>query len=145
MPPSPVPPPIALTTTTALGDPCSDDDACVYRAMVGALHYLTFTRLDIAYSVGKLSQHMHAPYSSHLVTAKRVLRYIKGSLDSAILFKKAASPTDASCLTAYFDSDWAGDPSDRRSTTGFVVFLGCNPISWAAKKQSNCLSKLHGS
>lgn len=39
-------------------------------------------------------------------------------------------------LLAFFDSDWADNRLDRRSTTGFVIFLGCNPISWASKKQA---------
>ena len=38
-------------------------------------------------------------------------------------------------LTAFTDVDWAGDPSDRRSTSGVIVFLGHNPITWLAKKQ----------
>ncbi|KAM1050774.1 hypothetical protein ACFX1Q_032452 [Malus domestica] len=38
-------------------------------------------------------------------------------------------------LKAYTDADWAGDPNDRRSTTGFVIFLVSNPISWSSKKQ----------
>ena len=38
-------------------------------------------------------------------------------------------------LSAYCDADWAGDPIDRRSITGMVVFLGNSPITWLAKKQ----------
>jgi hypothetical protein len=38
-------------------------------------------------------------------------------------------------LQAYSDADWAGDPNDRRSVSGFVVYLGSSPISWASKKQ----------
>lgn len=53
--------PVVLTSATDLSDPCSEEDAIVYRVIVGALHYLTFTRPDIAFYVGKLSQHMHAP------------------------------------------------------------------------------------
>ena len=39
-------------------------------------------------------------------------------------------------LSAYTDADWVGDPSDRRSTSGFLVYLGSNPITWCAKKQA---------
>ena len=38
-------------------------------------------------------------------------------------------------LSAYTDADWAGDPDDRRSTSGFLVYLGHNAITWSAKKQ----------
>uniref|UniRef100_A0A2N9G1P2 Integrase catalytic domain-containing protein n=1 Tax=Fagus sylvatica TaxID=28930 RepID=A0A2N9G1P2_FAGSY len=38
-------------------------------------------------------------------------------------------------LTAFTDSDWAGNPVDRRSTTGFLIFLGNNLLTWASKKQ----------
>ncbi|XP_022155225.1 uncharacterized protein LOC111022367 [Momordica charantia] len=128
-----------MAFTSSGGDDvfCSDVDSQAYRAIIGALHYLTFTRLDIAFFfVGKLSQFMHAPKYCHLVAAKRVLRYINGTLDSGILFCKNVSVHHFLSLTTYSDPDWASDSLDRRSTTGFVVFLGCNPISWAAKKQS---------
>ncbi|XP_022154318.1 uncharacterized protein LOC111021613 [Momordica charantia] len=127
---------IALTAPSDVGSPCTVEDAHNYGAMVGALQYLTFSRPDIAFSVRKLSQHMHAPFSSHLITAKRVLRYINGSLHVSLLFKKGGSVDEALRLRAFSDSDWAGDPSYRRSTTGFVVFLDSNPISWAVKKQT---------
>lgn len=128
--------PIALNSFKDVGDvPCSSADSMAYRAIVGALQYLTFTRPDITFAVSKLSQFMHTPFVCHLSAAKRVLRYINGSISKGLLFKQSAT---ASCLhlTAFSDSDWAGNTLDRRSTTGFVIFLGSNPISWVAKKQS---------
>ena len=38
-------------------------------------------------------------------------------------------------VSAFSDADWAGCPDDRRSTDGFAVFLGCNLVSWCARKQ----------
>ena len=38
-------------------------------------------------------------------------------------------------LVGFTDSDWAGDPDDRKSTTGYVFSLGSGPITWACKKQ----------
>ena len=105
-------------------------DPTVYRSMVGALQYLTFTRPDLAFSVHQLCQFMSNPTSLHLEAAKRALRYLRGTLHHGICF----SPGPLS-LTAFSDADWAGDPTDRRSTTGLLVFLGPNPISWSAKKQ----------
>ncbi|XP_068331609.1 uncharacterized mitochondrial protein AtMg00810-like [Pyrus communis] len=105
-------------------------DSGLYRSIVGALQYLTFTRPDIAYSVNQVSQFMHSPLESHFVAVKRILQYLRGSMSLGLCFKPGLLD-----IKAYTDADWAGDPNDRRSTTGFVVFLGCNPISWSSKKQ----------
>jgi hypothetical protein len=109
----------------ALTDPTS------YRQVVGALQYCTLTRPEIAYSVNQLCQHMHAPSSTHWIAAKRVLRYLQGTTNHGLYYTK--SPLQ---LNAFCDSDWAGCPDDRRSTTGFAVFLGDCLISWSAKKQA---------
>jgi hypothetical protein len=110
------------------GEPLHNPTA--YRHIVGALQYVTLTRPDIAYSVNQLCQHMHAPTSTHLIAAKRVLRYLKGSVDYGLQYHKGPL-----AITTYCDSDWAGNPDDRRSTTGFGIYLGSNLISWSAKKQ----------
>ncbi|XP_022143489.1 uncharacterized protein LOC111013365 [Momordica charantia] len=125
--------PMSLSSTTDIGAPCSIEDIRNYRSLIGSLHYLTFTRPDIAFAVGKLSQFMHAPCESHLVAAKRILRYLSGSLQFSIMFQRSSSNLR---LHAFSDSDWAGDSHDRRSTSGFVIFLGSNPISCGSKKQS---------
>lgn len=116
--------------SAAAGEPLSDPDAATYRQVVGTLQYSTITRPDIAYSVNQLCQFMHSPTSAHWIAAKRVLRYLKGSIDHGLFFQKGSLT-----LEAYCDSDWAGDPDDRRSTTGFGVFLGPCLVSWCAKKQ----------
>ena len=73
---------------------------------------------------------MSAACETHLVVAKRILRYVNGTLNLGIFFQ----PRPLS-LSALSDSNWAGDPFDRRSTTSFLVYLGFNPITWSAKKQ----------
>ena len=107
-------------------------DPTQYRSMVGALQYLTFTRPNIAFSVHQLCQFMSYLTTTHLKVAKCVLRYIRGTLNFGISFTPGLLT-----LTTFLDSDWAGDPTDRRSTTSLVIFLGPNSISWSAKKQSN--------
>ncbi|KAM1225391.1 hypothetical protein ACFX2G_045116 [Malus domestica] len=102
----------------------------MYKSIVGALQYLTFTRPDIAFSVHQVCQFMQAPMNSHFTAVKRILRYLKGTMHLGLTYSKG----DLN-LKSFSDADWAGDPNDRRSTTGLVVFLGTNPISWSSKKQ----------
>jgi len=102
-----------------------------FRQLIGALQYATLTRPDIAYSVNQLYQHMQAPTSVHSTAAKRVLRYLKGTLDFGLHYTKGSFT-----LHGFSDSDWASNPDDRRSTTGYGIFFGSNLISWSAKKQT---------
>jgi hypothetical protein len=125
-----VPTPIVLSPALT---PSEDDvlsDPTAYRSLVGALQYATFTRPDITFAVNRVCQFMHKPTSTHFVAAKRILRFLKGTLDKGILFQPGPL-----ALTAFTDADWAGDPADRRSTSGITVFLGHNPITWVSKKQ----------
>ena len=102
-----------------------------YRSMVGALQYLTFTCPNLAFSVHQLCQFMSSPTSAHLEAAKRVLRYVRGTLTHGISFIPGLLT-----LTAFSDANWAGEPTNRCSTTSLLVFLGPSPISWSAKKQN---------
>ena len=102
-----------------------------YRRIVGRLLYLTVARPDIAYSVQVLSQFLATPRSDHLQAAHKVLRYLKGSPGQGLLMA-ANSPMS---LTAYCDSDWAGDKETRHSLTGYCVQFGTSFIFWKCKKQ----------
>ncbi|XP_052107967.1 uncharacterized mitochondrial protein AtMg00810-like [Arachis duranensis] len=108
------------------------DNPTLYRQLVGGLVYLTVTRPDIAYPVHVLSQFLSAPRTTHYAAVLRILRYVKGTLFHGLYFSAHSSLT----LQAYSDADWAGDPTDRRSTTGYCLFLGDALISWRAKKQT---------
>jgi hypothetical protein len=123
---TPCVPNVRLSSTS--GEPLTDIHA--YRSLVGALHYLTFTRPDLSFAVHQVCQFMNAPTDIHLTAAKRILRYVRGTLDHGLF----CTPGPIT-LSAFTDADWAGDPDDRRSTSGLVVFLGHNPVTWSAKKQ----------
>ncbi|CAL9022194.1 unnamed protein product [Prunus brigantina] len=116
---------------------CKEDgskmaDESEYRQIIGSLLYLTATRPDIMFASSLLAKFMHNPTKKHMGTAKRVLRYVQGTLDYGIEFKKGK----AAILIGYCDSDWAGSEDDRRSTLGYVFTLGSGMFSWASIKQN---------
>ena len=89
------------------------------------------SRPDIAFAVNKVCQFMHAPTENHWVDVKRILRYLKGTLNLGLLFRhntgsrlQAFSDSHlATNLRAFSDSDWADCPIDRRSTGGYAIYL----------------------
>ena len=119
------------TSTKVSGDGAPVPDATDYRALVGALQYLTFTRPDIAYAVQQVCLYMHDPREPHLALVKRILRYVRGTLDFGLQLHSSTM----SSLMAYSDANWVGCPDTRRSTSGYVVFLGDNLVSWSSKRQ----------
>ena len=114
------------------GDPLSEEDATLYRSLVGGLQYLTLTRPDLSYSINRVCQYLHTPRSSHWSAVKRILRYVRGTTTHGLLIQ----PSSSHALSAYSDADWAGSVDDRRSTGGFALFYGHSLIAWSAKKQS---------
>ncbi|XP_019053898.1 PREDICTED: uncharacterized protein LOC109114920 [Nelumbo nucifera] len=106
-------------------------DCTLYPQLVGSLVYLAVTRPDIAYAVHIVSQFMFAPRTTHYAVVLRIIRYVKGTLFHGLHYFSSSSLH----LIAYSDTDWAGDPTDRRSTTGNCFFLGDSLISWHSKKQ----------
>ncbi len=85
---------------------------------------------DICFAVNTLSQYLVTPRRVHLVAAKHVMRYLKGTLDYGLRF---AEDQEFRQL-GYFDSDWADSVSDRKSTSGGCFSLGSGIISWHSKK-----------
>ena len=125
--------PVATPSPVATPNSKSEtyDDPSTYRSIVGALQYLNMTRPDIAFAVNQACRSMHSPQPTDWMRLKDLLRYLKGTIDYGLHFKR---DSDIS-LTAYSDADWAGNSFDRRSTGRFLVFLGSNLISWSSKKQ----------
>jgi hypothetical protein len=108
-------------------------DATLYRQIIGLLMYLTNTRPDICFFVNTLSQFLVEPRHVHLVVAKHVMRYLKGTLDCGLSYD---GDHDFK-LSGYTDSDWAGSVSDGKSTSGCCFSLGSAMISWQSRKQSS--------
>ena len=93
--------------------------------------YLSHTRPDIIFGVSLVSQFMHSPNEEHMHAVRRILHYLKATLGKGILFAPGANLKVQGCI----DADYGGSLVDRRSTTGYCVFLGCNLVSWRSKKQ----------
>jgi len=106
-------------------------DPTLYRSLIGALQYLTITRPDLSYAVNQASQFLHSPTDEHFHMAKRIMRYVKGTITHGLHFSYPTKST----LVGYSDADWARCIETRRSTYGYSIFFGGNLVSWSAKKQ----------
>ena len=78
-----------------------------------------------------VSQFLQSPCDSHWDAAVRILHYVKGTPGQGMLYENIGH----SQIVGYNDADWAGSPTDRRSTSEYYVFIGGNLISWKSKKQ----------
>eukprot|EP00253_Pinus_taeda_P028724 PITA_28724 len=127
----------ATITPTVMGlklnkeDSNKDFDPSLYKSIVGSLMYLTATRPDIMHAVSLISRFMERPKEAHWQATKRIMRYVKGTKRFGILY----TTSECSDLIGYTDSDWAGSVDDRKSTSGYVFYMGSGAISWASKKQ----------
>lgn len=102
-----------------------------YRQLIGSLMYLAIgTRPDISYAVNFLSQFNNCYNEDHWKAAKRILRYLKGTIYKGLKFKKTKQNVEG-----FADADWGNCKIDRKSYTGFVFKFGGSAISWEAKKQ----------
>ncbi|KAL6317017.1 hypothetical protein AAG906_026749 [Vitis piasezkii] len=90
------------------GDPM--DEVTQYRSVVGHFKILTITRPDIAFAI---------------------LRYLKGTMQDGLLL----SPSTNLTIEGFSDADWGAQPDDRRSSSGYLVYLGGNLVSWSSTKQ----------
>lgn len=106
-------------------------DATTYKQMVGSLMYLIATRPDLAYVVSLISRFMERPTNLHYQAVKRVFRYLKGTTELGIFYKRGGEEK----LVGYSNSDYAGDVEDRKSTSGYVFLLSSGAVAWSSKKQ----------
>ncbi|KAK8934286.1 hypothetical protein KSP39_PZI015019 [Platanthera zijinensis] len=123
-------------------DLCPKDDAerkemrsVPYASAVGSLMYaMVCTRPDIAHAVGVVSRFMHNPGRSHWNAVKWILRYLKGTVDTGLMFERQSSV--ANLCVGYVDSDFAGDIDRRRSTSGYLFTLAGAPVGWRSTLQA---------
>ena len=100
-------------------------DPTLYRKAIGSLQYLLTTRLDIVFSINKLSQFLLQHTKTHFQGVKQILKYLKGTLQLSLHFK----PMQHMRLVAFTNVDWATNLDDRRSVGGVCVYLNDNLVS----------------
>ncbi|XP_040175581.1 secreted RxLR effector protein 161-like [Anopheles arabiensis] len=103
-----------------------------YQEAVGCLMYLAqSTRPDILYAVNMLSRFNKNPGQKHWNGVKHVMRYLRGTSNFKLVYKKNVD----SKIIGYCDADWGSDPDERKSTTGNIFMAQGGAISWMCKKQ----------
>ncbi|KAL0541200.1 hypothetical protein IC582_021239 [Cucumis melo] len=105
--------PINVNEKLQQNDGAEMADAQRFKSLVGGLIYLTHTRLGISYSIGVISRFMQCPSRDHFGAAKRVMRYIVGTIEYGIWYFKVFYFK----LCGFKDSDWASSLDDRRSVS----------------------------
>jgi len=103
-----------------------------YSKVIGCLMYaMTCIRPDIAYDVGRLSRYTSNPSREHWHAVKRVLKYLKETMNYCLTYSG-----DSSILEGYTDASWVTYVEDHASTSGWIFNLGGGAISWGSKKQT---------
>ena len=112
----------------------SKEDIHWYQSAIGSLLYASLgTRPDITFTINLLGRFASNPGPAHITAAKRVFRYLKGHLNLGIKYSKGSN---AEYLKGYADSDYRGDKSEYKSTSGYLFKLANGPISYSSKLQS---------
>ncbi|CAH2086634.1 unnamed protein product [Euphydryas editha] len=106
------------------------------RQLIGSLMYAMLgTRPDLCYALSYVSRFQSCGNESLWKALKRVLRYIKGTVGLKLVYRNGVNVQ----LQGYTDADWAGDQGDRKSTSGYVMKVFGNTVSWSSNKQQ-CVS-----
>lgn len=120
--------PYTNLSEVSLGRDDDDFDQSVYREAVGCVMYVMVC--TIAFVVSQVAQFNHQPKPAHWAAVRRILCYLKGNAAFGVTYH--ADVDAPHTLLAYSDSDYAGDTSSRRSTSGYLLLLNGGPISWGA-------------
>ncbi|KAJ1523158.1 hypothetical protein ONE63_001049 [Megalurothrips usitatus] len=114
-----------------------------YREAVGSLLYLSCkTRPDLAFAVNYCSRFVENPSPENVNDLKRILRYLRGTMDNGIMFHKIEDSQVQISIQAFCDADYAGSGTSGKckSTSGYVLFCGQGPITWCSRRQATVAS-----
>ena len=116
-------------------------DKGLYQSALGSLLYLSqWTTPDLPYAVGTVAKFCANPCKSHWVAVKRIMRYLKGTINHGLrYFGKSDHSDDSTGLTGYSDTEWVGDVDSCRSSSGYVLQMSGCAVSWKSKRQ-NCVA-----
>lgn len=115
-------------------EPYTADAKIPYRELIGSLMYITVcSRPDIAHSVNFMSQFCNCYTEVHWAATKRILRYLKGTKDMCLRYKKDTYKN----IQGFADADHGGNIVDRKSYSGNVFVLAKGAISWQSTKQKS--------
>jgi len=112
-----------------------DVDEKTYRGMIGSLLYLTSSRPDIMFSTCLCARFQSKPKESHMTAVKRILKYLKGTVNVGLWYPKG----NTCSLVGYTDADYAGCRVERKSTSGACHLFCGSLVSWSCRKQ-NCVA-----
>lgn len=127
--------PIPMQPKVELTRDCMPDQNVVtkYRSLVGSLLYLSnISRPDVTFASNIFSRYQSVATENHFAYAKHVLRYLNGTRELSLKFDGRSDVI----LEAYVDASLASDCDDRKSTSGYILYLYGDPIYWRTKKQS---------
>ena len=95
-------------------------DHSLYRIMIGSLLYLTASRPDISYSVGICARYQANPKESHMIALKRIIKYVKATVDFGVWYSKDTNDV----LAGYFDANWPGNADVRKKYIRGLLLCG---------------------
>ena len=98
----------------SLEDFSKDVEQRLYRSMIGSLLYVTASHLDVMQEVGQVARFQAAPKESHIIVVKRIIRYLKGTMEYGLWYPKGNDLV----IQAYTYADRAGSVDDRKSISG---------------------------
>ncbi|KAL2327656.1 hypothetical protein Fmac_021083 [Flemingia macrophylla] len=122
--------PMHPSSALTLDEDSPNVDQTQYKAMIGSLLYLTTSRPDIMFSVYVCARFQVEPREVHLKAVKRILRYLKGTINFGLCFRRSQDFS----LLVYCDADYAGDRWERKSISGGYHFIGNSLVSWTSKR-----------
>ena len=127
----PVSTPMATGHKLSKNDESTKVNQTMYRSMIGKLQHV-HSRPDISLEIGIVAIFSTNPRENHLMTVKRIMRYLKGIDEFGLYYKRS----EKIMLNAYTDADWGRNIDDRKSTSGGALFLGKRLVTWTSKNKT---------